>query len=126
MNEQVLIAEDNPDLQIIFDAAFKFAGFDVKVAPDGLEAIKLLSDATLPTALILDLNMPGATGMEVLEHMRQQGLLEKVIIVVVTGNTVAGRFIDTKMVDMVLLKPVEPLDLIAITKRRIQGKQKKN
>ncbi len=120
MAQQILIAEDNPDLRLIFDEIFRHAGFEVVLAPDGREAMKLLDSRALPNAIILDLNMPGATGMEVLEYMRRCGTLEQVTVIVVTGNSVAGRFIDSALVDMVLIKPVDPMDLIALTKRRLQ------
>jgi two-component system, OmpR family, response regulator len=115
---QVLIAEDNPDIQRIFHKAFQHAGFDVVIAADGIEAIQFM-DKTLPDLLVLDINMPRASGIDVLDRLRKQNNLDKIHVIVVTGNTVAASSIDDTSVDLILVKPVSPLELVVLAERFI-------
>lgn len=73
---RVLIAEDDDNLREALVEELLSTGYDVRVASNGLE----LTDAVLeavrgqapaPDAIVSDIRMPGATGLEVLELLRQ-------------------------------------------------------
>jgi CheY-like chemotaxis protein len=120
MGLRALITEDNPDLQWIFTEAFIHVSFEVTVAKDGYEAIEYLRN-TLPDVLILDLNMPRCTGQDVIDHLRQSGQLDRVHIIVVTGNALAARFLDPGLADLVLIKPVDPVMLVDLARRLVKS-----
>ncbi|MCD4684919.1 MAG: response regulator [Anaerolineae bacterium] len=119
MTTRILIAEDNPDLQRIFAEVFIHAEFEVTTVSNGAEAQRQLS-STLPDMLILDINMPEVSGLDVIEYMRQQDILEQVHVIIVTGNDLIARYVDLSAADLVLLKPVEPLTLVSLAKRFLQ------
>jgi CheY-like chemotaxis protein len=67
----LLVAEDEPHIRRILLTLLEAQGFRVDVARDGTEALELLQQAAPYDAVLLDLLMPGATGLEVLERLRK-------------------------------------------------------
>jgi len=64
--------------------------FNVGTAKNGEEAIKLLSsnkENDTIKAILLDLNMPKVDGFGVLEYMRENDLLEKIPVSIITGDS---------------------------------------
>jgi CheY-like chemotaxis protein len=69
--ESLLVVEDEPPLRMLLEVALARKGYQVASASDGLEAIERLADrANRFDGVLLDLNMPGANGVEVLRVIR--------------------------------------------------------
>ncbi len=116
---RVLIAEDNPDLRQIFARVFLHHHFVVEMARDGAEAMACLADQQPPDVMILDVNMPHLSGLEVLAYIRQTPHLKALKVIVVTGNSVAMDHPDAQQADLFLLKPISINELIIMTRRLI-------
>ncbi len=69
MTYQVLIAEDEPNIVISLEFLLKEAGYEVAVARDGAEAIRL-AGASRPDLVVLDLMLPSVNGFEVCRWIR--------------------------------------------------------
>jgi CheY-like chemotaxis protein len=93
----ILLVEDDPDAVLLLKRALERADvkIPVEVARDGQEAIDYLSHQgaytdreryRLPVLMLLDLKMPRKTGFEVLEWLRQQPGLKRLIVVVLTSS----------------------------------------
>jgi DNA-binding NtrC family response regulator len=67
---RILFVDDEKSLQEFMRSELPRLGHDVTVCPDGRAALKALEKSTFDAA-ILDLRMPGLTGMEVLEQLKQ-------------------------------------------------------
>src|SRR5262245_18020080 len=67
---RVLFVDDERPLQEFMRSELPRLGHDVTVCPDGRAALKVLEKSTFDAA-ILDLRMPGMTGIEVLEHLKR-------------------------------------------------------
>src|SRR5207253_8669610 len=67
---RVLFVDDEKPLQEFMRSELPRLGHEVTVCPDGRAAVKALEKGTFDAA-ILDLRMPGMTGIEVLEHLKQ-------------------------------------------------------
>ena len=63
--QRVLIAEDDPVSRRLLEAFLVKWGYDVVVAADGLEALKILESADAPSLALLDWMMPGMEGPQV-------------------------------------------------------------
>ena len=86
----ILVVEDDPDLQYLMQENLIKAGYEAKVANDGLEALEVLRNLVQPPSLILlDLNMPRMNGLEFLEKSKDELKLD-CPIVVVTGKDLSG------------------------------------
>src|SRR3954453_24061469 len=67
---RVLFVDDERPLQEFMKSELPRLGHEVTVCPDGRAALKVLEKATFDAA-ILDLRMPGMSGIEVLEHLKR-------------------------------------------------------
>ncbi len=67
---RVLFVDDERSLQEFMRSELPRLGHEVTVCPDGRTALKTLEKSTFDAA-ILDLRMPGMTGIEVLEHLKK-------------------------------------------------------
>jgi PAS domain S-box-containing protein len=86
--ESLLVVDDEDPLRSLLKIAFVRKGYRVTSAGDGLEAINLISDpACVIDAVLLDLNMPGASGLEVLKVINQRRPHVKVLVI--TGHLTA-------------------------------------
>ena len=65
----ILFADDNRNIREYCRASLEHDGYRVVVAADGQEAIRVFAEET-PDLAILDISMPRATGLEVLERIR--------------------------------------------------------
>lgn len=118
MRPSVLIAEDDFALRSLFAKIFDFAGFDVTCAADGSETLTCLN-LRLPDVLVMDVNMPGPTGLHILEQMKQRAILDRVHTILVTGNTNAAQYSEADYADLVLIKPVDAGDLVTLARRLV-------
>lgn len=69
--ESLLVVDDEGPLRMLLSAAFTRKGYKVTTAATGLEAIAIISDSSRPLdAILLDLNLPGSNGVQVLKVTR--------------------------------------------------------
>src|SRR4030081_3294189 len=107
----VLLVEDDTRLRRALRATFVVENFDVIEASTGEDALALLAIDD-PDLVVLDLELPGIDGIEVLEHLRS---FSKVPVVVLTVRDQ----LDDKVsalnagADDYVVKPFEPEELIA-------------
>jgi DNA-binding NtrC family response regulator len=88
---RILFADDERSLQEFMRSELPQLGHEVVVCPDGKAAIKALEKSTFDAA-ILDLRMPGLTGIEVLEQLKQVSPDTEVVIM--TGHASVETAID--------------------------------
>lgn len=96
-SKTILLVEDNPDDEALTLRAFKKNNItnDVVVARDGAEALDYLGgtgayagrDASIvPQLVILDLNLPKVSGLEVLRRLRANALTKLLPVVILTTS----------------------------------------
>jgi len=88
MNNKPLIflVEDDPFLSSILQLKLEKENFQLIRAVDGEEALKFLIDEGVkPDLILLDLILPKKNGFEVLETIRQDPLLEKIPVIIVSN-----------------------------------------
>ena len=102
--KQAIIVEDEPHLIDIFGRVLLLVDFQVKKFSTGDVAIEYLATAQ-PDLMLLDLNLPGISGIDILRQMKVHEHLAEVKVVVVTADIENTRLIDSP-VDAILIKPV--------------------
>ncbi len=104
MNKIILIVEDNSDDAFLLQIAFERAALNVtlRVVVDGKEALDYLKGSggfadrgkyPLPALILLDLQLPYVTGLEVLQEIRSIPSLNKTVVIMLTSSS-AQRDID--------------------------------
>jgi len=112
-----LIVEDDRDIAALFRHVLDIAGYHTEIEMHGKEALKHL-DSVRPDIVLLDLHLPGVSGVQILERMRADERLKSVPVVVVTAY---ARDADSLPVepDLILLKPVN-LDQLSNLVQRLR------
>jgi len=85
MNKPIMIVDDSEDTRELFTAALESEGYSVIGAKSGEEALELLAGSTKYSLMLLDISMPGMTGMQVLEEMEKRGLGRGVPVMLVSA-----------------------------------------
>ncbi len=84
-NARVLIVEDAIALAETYKAYLQKDGFDVRIATTGADALGMLDDFT-PELLLLDVNLPDMTGLEVMRHVKSRGVAADFIVMTSQGS----------------------------------------
>ena len=69
----VLVVDDDEAIRSSLDRGLRLSGFEVRTAADGSTALEAVR-AARPDCVVLDVNMPGIDGVEVVRRLRGQGL----------------------------------------------------
>jgi len=91
---QLLLVEDNPADAVLVKRALRESGapHELTVASDGIEAMRYLrkqgphASATTPDLVLLDLNLPGKAGLEVLAEIKADPVLKIIPVIVLTSS----------------------------------------
>ena len=68
--KRILLVDDEEGIQLLYREEFEDAGYAVESARDGLEALDKFK-TNPPDLVVLDINMPGMNGIEVLRQMKE-------------------------------------------------------
>lgn len=129
-NEYILLVDDDPNDRLLIERAFQKAGLKdvLKTVPGGAEAIDYLRGLgryadrdrhPLPFLVLLDLKMPSVGGFEVLQWVRSQANLKRVLVVVLTSSnlqTDVDRAYELGA-NSYLVKPVEFDEMVSMIRR---------
>jgi two-component system, OmpR family, phosphate regulon response regulator PhoB len=81
---KILVVEDETFLVKIYSIKLKKEGFDVHIAMDGEEAVKMAAEVN-PDLILLDLILPKLNGFEALEKIRAQEATKKTPVIVLSN-----------------------------------------
>jgi len=98
-----LIVEDDPHLSRIFSITLG-ESFEIETIVDGFHALERLAEV-VPHLVVLDINLPGASGAQILHVIRSEPRLASVRVILATADSRQAAELDDKA-DIVLLKPI--------------------
>jgi len=117
----VLIADDEPSMRLLVHATIESDDYTVLEAVDGNEAWKVIQEQK-PSLVLLDVQMPGRSGLEVLTLVKGDLTLSSTRVILLTSKAqetdvekglIAGA-------DFYLTKPFSPLDLLTRVEEALQ------
>ena len=86
MKRSVLVVDDEPNIVLSLEFLLKQAGYEVRVARTGEEAIKAVAEH-VPDLIVLDVMMPSLDGYHVCESIRADPKLRAVRILMLTAKS---------------------------------------
>ena len=118
MSRKILIADDEPNIVTALEFLLQRSGYDVIVAPNGEEALKLIG-AHRPDLVLLDVMMPLRSGYEVCSRIREHPDWRhiKVIMLTAKGRETAEQKGLAAGADLYISKPFSTSELVG----RING-----
>lgn len=85
MPKKILVVDDKANIVLSLEFLMKQAGYDVRTASDGEEALAAI-DADPPDLILLDVNMPTKNGFEVCETVRARNEWSQIRIIMLTAH----------------------------------------
>ena len=118
MSLRILFADDSMTAQNMGKKILSEAGYDVVAVSNGAAAVKKIAEQK-PDIIILDVYMPGYSGLEVCEKVRGSLDTLKTPVLLTVGKMEPYKPEDANRVkaDGVIIKPFEASDLLAIVKK---------
>jgi DNA-binding response OmpR family regulator len=123
MAKSILVVEDEPNIVLSLQFLMKKAGFDVRVAQDGDEALAQV-EARAPDLILLDVMIPKRDGYDVCQTIRANPDLAHIHIIMLTAK---GREVDREKglalgANDYVTKPFSTRDLTEKVKLILNGK----
>jgi CheY-like chemotaxis protein len=115
MAPTVLICDNEDVLRLLVLATLNDGGYELVEARNGDEALELARKVH-PRLIVLDMMMPGRTGLEVLLELRQEPEFANTPVVMLTARTQEAdrAAAEAAGADRFLSKPFSPLELAAL------------
>lgn len=116
---RVLVVDDEPEMRHLMTRMLQGAGYEVRCAPDGEEALRVL-DTDSVDLVVTDLAMPRADGLTVLRRIRERN--EELPVLLVAGEPTtdsAIRAVRYRATEY-LTKPFDPDTLLDAVRRALQ------
>ena len=129
MDEQpkLLLIDDEPSNLILMINVLEY-DYDVRVAKSGYQAMDMIEERPLPDLILLDIQMPGMDGFEVLRRLQSNDVTKDIPVIFVTART------DIKYEELAftagvvdyITKPINPAIVKARVKTQLENKFEKD
>ena len=118
---RILVADDD-EMELLFvKTGLENKGFQVETVPDVMQAMQLAM-RTIPDAIILDIDMPGGSGLSVVERLKRSTKTQMIPIIMNTST--AGKEAQARSLELgavaCLEKPVNIDELAELLKELIE------
>src|SRR5437867_11103901 len=118
-NRHVLIIDDERPVLMTLEALLKRHGYQVETAPTAAQGLKLLKSKT-PTLVLLDLRLPDADGLEMLDRIKTE--LPKVQVIILTAHDSLHNAIESikRGAYHFISKPYAPEELLSLVEKALE------
>jgi len=119
LDNLIYVVDDDGNLRLIVERWLRREGYDVSAFPDGADCLLSL-DQEAPDAVCLDLNMPGLSGLETLQKIREHHPLLPVIVLTADGSAASAVQAMKLGAHDYLTKPLDQTKLLTTLKNAIE------
>src|SRR5216117_1659446 len=118
-NHHVLIIDDERPVLMTLEALLKRHGYHVDTAPTAAQGLKLLKSKT-PTLVLLDLRLPDADGLEMLDRIKSE--VPKVQVIILTAHDSLHNAIESikRGAYHFISKPYAPEELLSLVEKALE------
>jgi two-component system alkaline phosphatase synthesis response regulator PhoP len=119
---RILAADDENDILLLIRTALESAGHRVMTASNGMDALELIQEEK-PDLIILDLMMPGMSGLEVLKKIKADETLGPTPVIMLTGISERDKIQEALDggAEYYIVKPFEYNDLLGKVDLAMEG-----
>ena len=107
----IFVVEDDDDLGEAITFVLQEAGFETELIQDGLSAMQRIRQQA-PDLVLLDMHLPGMSGLEILDRVRADTRFEKVRVMVTTADLTMAKAVEGKA-DVIFTKPYSVSELLS-------------
>ena len=120
-NYSILIIDDDEDTRALLEFILGRAGFNVKLARHGQQALEIIDSSSPPDLVLLDVLMPYHDGFEVLERIKQKPGWQEVPVMMLTSKDDEEDIVKgfREGVTDYITKPFKPAELVIRLKRAV-------
>jgi putative two-component system response regulator len=116
----ILLVDDDPGLRMLLRTTFEIAEIEVDEAESAAAAQRRIA-LRKPDVIVLDVHMPGMTGIEFTRQLKSAPRTADIPVVLLTGSSGGDDDLDAAGADAVMRKPFGPLELLALVERLAGG-----
>ena len=118
---RLLLVDDDQGIRALLRTTFEAVDVLVDEAPDASTAQAHIATAR-PDAIVLDVGMPGTSGVELCTRLKTSRATRDIPIVILTGSGIIDESVAKEIgADAFVLKPFSPLELLAVVERLAGG-----
>jgi response regulator RpfG family c-di-GMP phosphodiesterase len=118
---RILVVDDDPALRILLRTTLSGDEFDVEEA-SSVEGASELARFWKPTIVVLDVGLPGLSGLAWCRELKQNGSSDSPTVILLTGAETSAEEARLAGADALLRKPFSPLDLVDLIDRHAASK----
>ena len=109
----ILIADDESSMRLLVHVTIESGKYNILEAADGDEAWAMIKQHK-PSLVILDIQMPGRNGLEILGSIKSDSSLKGTRVILLTAKALEAELVAgmTAAADFMMTKPFSPLDLL--------------
>jgi cyclic di-GMP phosphodiesterase len=117
---RLLLVDDDQSLRALLRTTFEVFDIEVDEAESGEAALERIA-LRRPDVVVLDVNMPGMSGLEVCKALKTSRSTADIGVVLLTGSEGGAEAAEAVGADSFVRKPFSPLELLAVTERLAGG-----
>lgn len=119
---RVLLAEDDDAVRWALEALFEQSGYEVRAVSNGAALLASLfgGDVPDPDVMVLDIRMPGVSGLTILEGLRADGWVVPIVVVTAFADHETRERIERLPHTVCLAKPLDPDALEEAVRRSVR------
>ncbi len=124
MAPTVLVCDNEEPLRALVRAALDLGRYRIVEARDGDESLDL-ARSLRPDLIVLDMMMPGRSGLEVLAELRREPDLAETPVIMLTARTQASDrdSVSALGADRFVAKPFSPLELASLVEELLERRR---
>jgi two-component system phosphate regulon response regulator PhoB len=117
----ILIADDESSMRLLVHVTIESSYYNVLEAADGDEAWAMIQEHK-PSRVILDIQMPGRNGLEILGSIKSDPSLKGTRVILLTAKALEAEMVAgmTAAADFMMTKPFSPLDLLTRVEKALR------
>ena len=119
MAHKILVIEDFELLGKMYNDILKRFDYDVIKADTGTDGLAL-AQTEKPDVILLDIDLPYMSGLEILYHLRQEPDTQNIPVIIITGNHNIESSEIAEQADLILQKPVSPTNIVNFVQSLLQ------